>query len=182
MIQNKDEIIDKLHTNHQLFINYIQSLTEDEYLVAPIGKWAAGQQLDHIIRAVRPLTQAFMLPNFALGMMFGKANRASKSYDALVEKYKKKLGEGGAASGRFIPETQPYEQRSRLTITLQKLLNKLKKQINNFSEKDLDLLILPHPLMGKLTLREMLYFTIYHVAHHHRLTEEYLKTPVGISN
>jgi hypothetical protein len=35
-----------------------------------------------------------------------------------------------------------------------------------FSEKDLDTLILPHPLLGKVTLREMLYFTIYHVQHH----------------
>ena len=35
-------------------------------------------------------------------------------------------------------------------------------------EEDLDNYILPHPLIGKTTIREMLYFTIYHVQHHHK--------------
>jgi hypothetical protein len=40
----------------------------------------------------------------------------------------------------------------------------------------LDLLILPHPLLGKLTLREMLYFTLYHVEHHEKQVLENLKS------
>lgn len=36
---------------------------------------------------------------------------------------------------------------------------------------ELDKYILPHPLLGKLTIREMMYFTIYHVEHHKKLTE-----------
>jgi len=31
--------------------------------------------------------------------------------------------------------------------------------------------LLPHPLLGKVTVREMLYFTIHHVQHHHALVE-----------
>lgn len=178
----KDEIIDKLHTNHLLFINYIQSLNEVDFNAALPGKWNAGQQIDHIIRAVKPLTQAFMLPGFMLKIMFGSANRTGKSYEALVEKYKNKLSEGGRASGQFIPPVRTFDERKKLVATLQKLVNKLKNQVNKYSENDLDFLILPHPLLGRVTLREMLYFTIYHVAHHHRLTEEYLKTPVGVSN
>ncbi len=42
------------------------------------------------------------------------------------------------------------------------------KRVDSFSEAQLDALILPHPLLGKLTLREMLYFTIYHVQHHEK--------------
>jgi hypothetical protein len=30
---------------------------------------------------------------------------------------------------------------------------------------------LPHPLLGKLTLREMLYFTAYHADHHRHSIE-----------
>jgi hypothetical protein len=33
-------------------------------------------------------------------------------------------------------------------------------------EADLDRYLLPHPLLGKLTLREMLHFTLYHNYHH----------------
>ena len=44
----------------------------------------------------------------------------------------------------------------------EKLIAKIEKQ----TESDLDKYILPHPLLGKVTLREMLYFTIHHNEHH----------------
>jgi hypothetical protein len=33
-------------------------------------------------------------------------------------------------------------------------------------EAKLDNFIAPHPLLGKITLRELCYFTIYHTQHH----------------
>ena len=46
--------------------------------------------------------------------------------------------------------------------------------LEKYSESDLDLIILPHPLLGKITLREMMYFTIYHVQHHQKIAENTL--------
>ena len=112
--------------------------------------------------------------NFVLKTMFGKANRQSKTYAALVHKYQDKREEGGRASGKFIPPPQTFEDRSKLISQFQNLVSKLKKQIDEYSEASLDELILPHPLLGKLTLREMLYFTAYHATHHQRLVEKYL--------
>lgn len=54
------------------------------------------------------------------------------------------------------------------------MLDQLIKSIQKYSEQELDQTILPHPLLGKITLREMLYFTIYHVEHHHHLTKNNL--------
>jgi hypothetical protein len=42
--------------------------------------------------------------------------------------------------------------------------------MDKFSEAQLDEYVLPHPILGKLTIREMLYFTIYHATHHHLAT------------
>ncbi len=39
-------------------------------------------------------------------------------------------------------------------------------KIPGWSEAALDRYRLPHPLLGKLTVREMLFFTLYHNAHH----------------
>ncbi len=46
-----------------------------------------------------------------------------------------------------------------------------------WSDRQLDQYLAPHPLLGKLTLRELCYFTIYHTGHHLdiikvRLTEQ----------
>ncbi len=42
------------------------------------------------------------------------------------------------------------------------------KAVASWREEDLDRYVLPHPLLGKLTLREMLCFTLYHNYHHVR--------------
>ncbi|WP_231962837.1 DinB family protein [Polaribacter sp. KT25b] len=36
----------------------------------------------------------------------------------------------------------------------------------HISEKNLDTLVLPHPLMGKMTVREIIMWTAYHTEHH----------------
>ena len=38
-----------------------------------------------------------------------------------------------------------------------------------WSERALDRYRLPHPLLGRLTVREMLLFTLYHSVHHFSL-------------
>ena len=40
------------------------------------------------------------------------------------------------------------------------------RAIGKWSEEKLDALQLPHPLLGNLTVREMLLFTLYHQRHH----------------
>lgn len=163
---NKAEIQQALLENHSRFIKHIANLSDADFLLSRNGKWTAGQQLEHIIKSVRPVRLALSLPAFLLRIIFGKANRDSKSYEALVEKYKQKLLAGGQASAPFIPGIVGIEDRKNLSAKLLTLTNSLSNHISSFSEEQLDAHILPHPLLGKLTLREMLYFTIYHVAYH----------------
>jgi len=165
-IHDKPQIISALTEKVDEFNNYISSLNKEQFEATPNGKWSAGQNLDHLIRAIKPLQPAYSLPKFALTILFGKTNRPSKTYDEVVTKYKTKLAAGGKASGPFIPPTIKFEKKDELIKKYdqqkQKLISKIEKQ----SETDLDKYILPHPLLGKVTLREMLYFTIHHNEHH----------------
>jgi hypothetical protein len=162
------ELQRKLKESHDNFITKVRSVAEGDFTLSVNQKWTAGQQLDHIIKSVRPVNQAFAFPGFMLKVLFGKANRPSRTYDQLTEKYRRKLTEGGRAGGRFIPAPVSASQRTALINTLEKLTASLSKRIEGFTEEQLDLLILPHPLLGKLTLREMVYFTIYHAGHHEK--------------
>jgi hypothetical protein len=166
---NKEQIAELLRNNHAKFIQQIQQLNDADLLFAPEGKWTAAQQLDHIVKSVSPVNMAIGLPKFILKWKFGVANRPSKTYEALVEKYSRKLQEGGKASGRFVPEPIGADAKERLIATLTKLVNQLAHRTEKYSEEALDKYILPHPLLGRLTLREMLYFTAYHVEHHGEL-------------
>jgi len=143
-----NEISRQLHDNHQAFIAMILGLTEADFTKSTAGKWTPGQQLDHIRLSVKPLVAALTMPDFVLGLLFGKANRASKSYEDLVAKYKKALDNGGAASRQFVPKTVSFHQREPIVTALSRLLRKLESKISRYPEKKLDSLILPHPLLG----------------------------------
>ena len=165
-IHDKPEIIFALNKNVDAFNNYIAPLNKEQFEATPGGKWSAGQNLDHLIRSIKPLQPAYGLPKFVLRIMFGKTNRPSKTYDDLVTKYKTKLAAGGRASGPFIPPFIGFEKKDELIKKYNEQKQKLILKIEKQPEKDLDAYILPHPLLGKVTLREMLYFTIHHNEHH----------------
>ncbi len=175
---DKQAIIQALEKNHTAFLEYMNALSEAEFdFSLKDEKWTAGQEMEHIIKSTSPLTLAFKMPKMALKMQFGKANRPSRSYDGLVERYQEKLatitGVDAIAAG-FGPDAKPFSERENLSEKLQKNIQKLSNLVGKFKEEDLDTYILPHPLLGKLTLREMLYFTIYHVEHHQRNSERNL--------
>jgi DinB superfamily len=172
---NKLQIADKLRENHQKFADYISTLSEQDFMFLVNEKWTAGQQLDHILRGVSPVKMALSLPKFVPKILFGKPNRSSISYENLVASYQGKLALGGKASGRFIPPKVSFDKREVLKNKLLKTVTELCKKLDNFSETQLDELILPHPIIGKLTIREMLYFTIYHCDHHHKIVIKNLK-------
>jgi DinB superfamily len=169
---NIPEIQQKLIENHRLFTTYIQSLPDDVLEVSRNGKWSPGQHLDHIRRSIQPLAQGFRLPKWVIKMIFGRSNRPGRTYNELVNKYTKKLAEGGRASGRFIPKPVMKSEKNKIIDTLNKDLFSFTKNLSAFSESELDEIVLPHPLLGKLTIREMMYFTIYHVEHHLNLTRQ----------
>ncbi len=169
---NKYDLIEAMNENHQRFSNYMNILTESEYLYAMPEKWSAGQQLYHIVRSTKPLILAVRLPRFILKMVFGKANRPSLSFEELVKKYEDKIANGAKATGNFIPPVIGYDKKDVLIHELSLIISKINNGIEHFSEEELDQCLLPHPLLGKITFREMLYFTINHVDHHHYIMDK----------
>jgi hypothetical protein len=169
---NIPEINSRLLENHRLFTDYIQSLSAGVFTLSENQKWTPGQQLDHIRRSVQPLAQGFRLPKWMIKMIFGKSNRPGRTYDELVKKYTQKLEEGGRASGRFLPKALTNAEKNNIIDSLNKDLKSITKNLSAFSENELDEIVLPHPLLGKLTIREMMYFTIYHAEHHLTLTRK----------
>lgn len=167
------EISDALRQKHADFLSLLAGMSDDALVQAPAGKWSAVQQLDHLRRSVRPVRLAFTLPRWLLGAWQGKPNRPGRTFEALVLRYQQKLASGGRASGAFVPPALAASACPALRKALQKEVDGLCGRLERMTEAQLDGYLLPHPLLGKLTLREMLYFTIYHVQHHQRIVAGY---------
>lgn len=152
----------------QAFTQYCRQLPDEQFFHQPENKWSAAQQVKHLATSTNMAKLAFTLPLFMVKMIGGKSNRPSRSFDELVTKYNTKLAEGGKASGRYIPKPIPASYgKEKLLSRFSKAMSRTAKAIGaNRSEKELDEYVAPHPLLGKITLRELCYFTIHHAWHH----------------
>lgn len=172
---DKAAIIVALNNKYNAFADYVAGQQENDFVFSLNGeKWSAGQQIDHLCKSVEPLFKGLGAPEFALKAMFGTADHYSVSYDELVAHYQAALAAGGTAPAEFRPKDVPFSRKTELVTTLKDLVAKLGSKIEKYDEAKMDVLVLPHPLLGKLTFREMFYFTIYHAEHHHTHTMQNL--------
>ena len=145
----------------------------------PIGaSWSPADTVRHLTKSNRPVVKALGTPKLVLRFTFGKSARPSVSFEELRTRYQGLLAAGGKA-GRFAPsprtESDPEAWRQNILQTYAQVLRDLRAAIGRWPEKKLDQLQLPHPLLGKLTIREMLFFTLYHQRHHMGVVQRHLQ-------
>ncbi len=167
---NKLDLLSKLKDSNQRVINWFTEIPAGEFFHREGEVWSASDNVDHLIRSHKPIALALKLPRLTLRTMFGAANQPSRSYEAICGVYKDTLAAGGVASGKYLPNQQTPEQPEVAKMELLNQFSKASADVVSVAEKwnedDLDGYLLPHPLIGKLTIREMLYFTIYHNLRH----------------
>ena len=164
----KQEILQKLEQGFSIVDDTFRNTDDAIFYTRKENKWSIAENCKHLSLSVKPLNTAFSLPNFAL-LFFGKLNRSAREYEEIKDKYYQKLAEGAVATPQFVPEKILVENNKiELIEELKKINNSFLKKVNDFTEEDLDKYLIPHPVLGKLTIREMLYFTICHTLHHHK--------------
>ncbi len=173
----KTEIITVAEKGFKHFSETCSNIDEALFFKKPTDKWSAAENIQHLIISTRMTALAYRLPKFIVRLIGGKPNRPSRSYEELKEKYYKKLADGGRASGVFVPKPIEikYGKPARMNRSDgQKLMDNWQKATAGFikalaknrTEKDLDNYLAKHPLLGRITLRELCYFTIFHTEHH----------------
>jgi uncharacterized damage-inducible protein DinB len=83
-----------------------------------------------------------------------------------VAKYQALLANGAKSTGAYLPGDVLFEKRDALLRDFSGHLDKLTAQVGKLTDEQMDGILLPHPLLGKMTIREILFFTIYHTQHH----------------
>jgi hypothetical protein len=164
-MHTRNEITACLKESSRRVHEWAGNLSETLFTTPAIeGKWSPAEHIDHLTRSVKPLNMALAMPRGFL-RWFGKPNREARTYDELKKRYREKLAAGGQASGRFVPQLKSVDKQV-LISRYEEQMGKLVVKAAAFKEAELDLYVLPHPLLGKITLREMFFFTIYHTYHH----------------
>ena len=164
---DKQKLFSQIEEITEEVIVYIDNLSEEKSNISIDGKWSINGNIDHLIKSIKPLSKALKVPKFLLKYKFGKMNREGRTYDEVYKKYKNALDANLAPSPNpFGPKEDEIFSKEELLSAYRKETIKLRKSLNSWSEKQLDVYVLPHPLIGRLSIREMLYFTHLHTNHH----------------
>jgi hypothetical protein len=127
--------------------------------------WSPAEHLDHLNIAVSATARGFGLPRFIARLRFGRAVRPSRTFGQLKADYLTLLASGGRATGAFVPRRAEAAQAA-LIARWRRVNARLLDAVLPWPERDLDCLRFPHPLLGRITGRELIMFTIYHGQHH----------------
>lgn len=165
---DKNTIAEKIESSFLGLQKYNNEITAEKWISGPEGKWTVGQHYLHLLKSAQMLNKALSYPKFVLRYKFGKANRPCRTYDDVAKRYIEKLNKNKERARTFNQDLKevPVKSRKAILEDLEIEYRKLEYTVKKLSEKSLDKLILPHPLMGKMILREIIMWSAYHTDHH----------------
>jgi len=167
----KAEVIETLKQKHQILYEWLENHPDENWVKGPLDKWNTGEHIVHLIQSENALNKALWLPKFYLKYKFGTNNRDNRTYDQVVKKYQDKLANNPGVVAN-ISKNMPtiiVKNKNSYISKLDKEKKKLIKRFQKWTEHDLDIYLLPHPLMGRMTIREILIWTAYHTEHHYKI-------------
>ena len=171
--QTRSDLIEQIQEIESGLAATVLKIAPDQFDNGTSQAWSAASYLKHLILSVKPFAKALALPHEQVQTTFGQPSQPSRSYEALVAAYKKRLDEGVKAEdfqtitpvGYRFPDGVE-DVKAYLVDVWNESNQRLIQALEGWTDEDLDKYQLPHPALGLLTLREMLFFTVYHNALH----------------
>lgn len=156
----------------QFFLN----LDEDTFFLKPKEGWSPLENINHLQSSTSPVT-IFLRKEFRIMLfLFGRGS-SRKSTEEIIEIYKSRLSTGSGA-GIFTPFgilhfSIPGKKQFEIN-QLESSIESIIQSLPSWKEEELDDTCIPHPILGIIPMREMLYFTLYHIYHHSSKIQERL--------
>jgi hypothetical protein len=163
----KEKLLSALQSEFENIEKRLAASADTAYFKQPQPeKWSEAQVTQHLINSVRGIATSLKDPSVLA--QFGEANRPSLDYDNIQYNYKTGLA-ARQAQGMPYRHLDVPESKEELLDNFRSINQKLLERVALLSEHQLDTLQLPHPLLGLMTMREMLLFTAIHTKHHFEL-------------
>ena len=151
---------------------------------APQGdRWSPSEHARHLTKSVGAVAKGLAAPRIVIRLLYGLHHGPSRDLATVQTVYRERLAKGASAGG-FAPEPRPVpaDLTAGRAATLERFRGAgadLRRALATWPEPALDRLHMPHPLLGKLSVREMCLFTLYHNAHHVRLAASQVAAGAG---
>ncbi|MDX1993056.1 MAG: DinB family protein [bacterium] len=170
---SKEDVIAHLREIQQGLRADIDAMPNAEFEREGETTWSPSGYVKHLILSLKPTAKGFNFPPEQLESTFGFAPAPSRTYQEVVVAYESLIEQGLRAelSDRLIPVAYRFpegvtDEQAYLADTWDESNDRLIAALDPWDEAALDRYQLPHPALGMLTLREMLFFTLHHNTRH----------------
>lgn len=146
---------------------FLRQIPPDRFFAHPDKGWSIAENVKHLSKTTWPITMGLKLPSAVPSALFGKG-KGSRPFAEIKRVYYASLAEGFQA-GIYTPGKAVAGQAEQQEKLIRKFEASVNDLIDAFSRLDdvlLDTVRMPHPAIGRLTLREMLYSSLNHDIHH----------------
>ncbi|MBN8826037.1 MULTISPECIES: DinB family protein [unclassified Spirosoma] len=159
-------ISERITADCHAFVDVANRLSEEEFQSHTGDKWSVADVMQHLYLSARPVVKVMAGPREVL-TQWGKADHLPKTYDQLAAEYGAVLSTGMKAPTPFVPRPEDMNVEKQVVIDrFTAMYTAVNNALESWTEQELDAYCMPHPALGKLTVREMLYFISIHTQHH----------------
>ena len=167
---SKPELIAALETQKLEIPAFLSSIPSEQFFDGSSERWCVGHHVQHITSAVNRVAQGLLS---AGALPKREPATASRDFATMRETYLETLRNTPFETLRQLGSRVTLEERQDLDAYKTQLISSFTSAIENFNvalegfdEANLEQLGMPHPVMGLLSSREMVFFTVFHNTHH----------------
>lgn len=171
---SQPEIKASLQASFQDNAQFVASISDEDFSKKKNEKWSIAENFDHLIMSNKPLASGLKRAKIFF-RAFGTTKNPSRKYEKIVAIYKETLLTKNPTNNAFLSKDVATMSKEQYLSNWKMIGEKYQERLDTWNEKDLDKYRIPHPVLGKLTVREMMFFTINHNYHHLEIMKEYLK-------
>ena len=136
--------------------------------------WSTGQHLLHLIKLYKGINIALSTNKLLLRFKFGVRKKPELSYEQMKSDFETNYSNQKFESpDNVLPGPVSVLDRRKLITKLERESDLMNQQVEQLSEKSLSKYVLPHPYLGKLSLREFVMFNALHNQHHLNTLDAY---------
>jgi hypothetical protein len=163
---NKNILLSTIKAEFETIGSLFQKIEDNHFSVQPYAeKWSIAQHTQHLIDAVKGIAGA--MKDTGTLAQFGKADRPSLDYVTIKINYQNVLEKLKGEGKMPYRHLDVRETKVELLANFKAIHQKLVTRLAGLTELELDTLQVPHPVLGMMTMREMLLFTAIHIKHHY---------------
>ncbi len=180
-MHNKPEIIAALQTQKLEISAFLESIPSQQFFDGSSERWSVAHHVQHVNSAIsrvgQGLLNAGVLPK-------REPATASRDFGTMHQTYLEILRNTPAETLRQLGSRVMLEEhrdldayKTQMILSFTSAIENFNTALEHFEEANLESLGMPHPIMGLLSSREMVFFIVYHNTHHQNGIQRLLEQP-----